>query len=80
MTSYRGPNGGVSLAKPGEQIKIMEIVEAIDGPKLFTDCIMGLPNCGDQEPTVSVAGARDIEDTGNAWVLIYIYEFHSNNA
>ena len=36
-------------------------------------------NCGDQEPTVSVGNFRDIEDTGNAWVLIYIYEFHSNN-
>ena len=36
-------------------------------------------NCGDQEPTVNVVGARDIADTGNAWVLIYIYEFHSSN-
>lgn len=50
MTSYRGPNGGVSLAKPGEQINIMEIIEAIDGPKLFNECIMGLPNCGAQQP------------------------------
>ena len=34
-------------------------------------------NCGDQESTVSIVGSRDIEDTGNAWVLIYYYEYHS---
>lgn len=50
MTSYRGPNGGVSLAKPADQIKLIEIIEAIDGPRLFAECILGLPECGIQRP------------------------------
>ncbi len=50
MISYRGPNGGVSLAKPAEQIKLIEIIEAIDGYNLFTECILGLPGCGTQSP------------------------------
>lgn len=50
MISYRGPNGGVSLAKPADQIKLIEIIEAIDGSNLFTECILGLPGCGTQSP------------------------------
>ncbi len=36
-------------------------------------------NCGDQVPIVSLLGLREIEDTGNDWILNYHYEFHSNN-
>lgn len=50
MTSYRGPNGGVSLARPANRIMLIEIIEAIDGPKLFSECILGLPGCGVQRP------------------------------
>jgi Rrf2 family iron-sulfur cluster assembly transcriptional regulator len=50
MTSYRGPNGGVILAKPANDITIYDIVEAIDGSKLFKECILGLPDCGNEKP------------------------------
>lgn len=50
MNSYRGPNGGVSLAKPADQITIYDIIEAIDGLKLFEECILGLPGCGNDKP------------------------------
>ena len=36
-------------------------------------------NCGDQTPRVSILGIRDIQDTGNAWALTMVYEFHTNN-
>lgn len=50
MNSYRGPNGGVSLAKSADQITIYDIIEAIDGLKLFEECILGLPGCGNDKP------------------------------
>lgn len=50
MLSYRGPNGGIALARPAEQIKVIQIVEAIDGDKIFSDCILDLPGCGTQRP------------------------------
>ena len=34
MLSYRGPNGGIALARPAEQINAIQIVEAIDGTRL----------------------------------------------
>jgi len=50
MNSYRGPNGGVSLARPANEITVLDIVRAIEGDKLFDDCVIGLPGCGEKEP------------------------------
>lgn len=50
VESFKGPNGGVQLSKSGEAIKLIEIVEAIDGDDLFTECVLGLPGCGDRKP------------------------------
>lgn len=50
MESHKGPKGGVRLTKSGEQISLIEIVIAIDGPDLFTECALGLPGCGVEKP------------------------------
>ena len=50
LESFKGPNGGVRLKKSGEEITFMDIVVAIDGPGLFTECALGLPGCGVQKP------------------------------
>lgn len=50
LMSYRGPNGGVTLAKPAQDIIIYDIVTAIDGDTIFTGCILSLPGCGNQTP------------------------------
>lgn len=34
----RGARGGVSLARPPEEITILEVVEAIDGPIALNEC------------------------------------------
>ncbi len=50
MNSFRGPNGGIMLAHPAEKITLLDLVTAIDGPELFTECVLGLPACGNQHP------------------------------
>lgn len=50
MTSYRGPKGGVTLAKEPSEIKLMDIVHAIDGDDLFLKCILGLSACSSKKP------------------------------
>ena len=50
MSSFRGPNGGIKLARPPDQISLKDIIVAIDGPALFTECILGLPGCGEERP------------------------------
>lgn len=50
MESFRGPNGGIRLTKDGSEITLMEVVTAIDGIELFTECALGLPGCGVEKP------------------------------
>lgn len=50
LESYKGPNGGVKLAKPANKITFWDIVYAIDSDHTFTDCILGLPGCGELNP------------------------------
>lgn len=50
MKSFKGPRGGVALARPASGISLMEIIEAIDGPELFSECMLGLPGCGERKP------------------------------
>ena len=50
MSSYRGPKGGIALAKPASEISLIEIITALEGTEFFTGCILALPNCGDEAP------------------------------
>ena len=50
ITSARGPHGGIALARPASQISLKEIVVALDGDDIFTECVLGLPGCGERKP------------------------------
>lgn len=50
LLSYRGPKGGVALARPSSHITLYDMVCAIDGMGMFTECMLGLPGCGHDEP------------------------------
>ncbi|UCH11278.1 MAG: Rrf2 family transcriptional regulator [Fidelibacterota bacterium] len=48
IKSYRGRKGGIELARPADQIRLLEIVHAIDGPPPVHEmCIIGLDVCDD---------------------------------
>lgn len=48
--SKKGKNGGFYLAKSPSQIKLIEIVEAIDGLEIFNNCVLGFPGCSSDNP------------------------------
>lgn len=50
LQSLRGPRGGVALAQPANTIALRDIIEAIDGSGLFTECVLGLPKCDAAAP------------------------------
>jgi Rrf2 family iron-sulfur cluster assembly transcriptional regulator len=50
MTSFRGPNGGVGLARPAKEIRLIDVIAAVDGMAAFGECALGLPDCGEKAP------------------------------
>lgn len=50
LESYKGPNGGVKLARSASAITFMDIVDSIDGDSLVHECALGLPGCGVLKP------------------------------
>lgn len=50
LESQKGPNGGIRLSKNGGEINLFDIVVAIDGTDLFTECSLGLKGCGKMKP------------------------------
>ena len=45
VESVRGPRGGFTLAQPAEDITLLSVYEAIEGPLSLDDCLLGLPRC-----------------------------------
>jgi len=45
LISYRGANGGYRLARPPQQITVLEVLEAIEGPIGLTECSTGGSEC-----------------------------------
>lgn len=47
--SRKGREGGFKLAVKADQIKLIDIVEAVDGLQIFTGCVLGYQNCSKDE-------------------------------
>lgn len=50
LRTYRGVEGGVALGKPADQISLLQIIEAVDGPIYINRCLIGPGEC-DQDQT-----------------------------
>lgn len=50
VSSRKGKNGGFYLDKPANQIRLIEIVLAIDGLEIFHNCVLGFPGCSPDNP------------------------------
>lgn len=48
--SKKGKSGGFYLAKNPANIRLINIVEAIDGLEVFKSCVLGFPGCSSEKP------------------------------
>lgn len=48
--SKKGNSGGFYLKKDPADIRLIHIVEAIDGMEVFNKCVLGFPNCSGENP------------------------------
>jgi len=46
VASTRGPRGGFGLARKGDEITLLDVYEAIDGPLVANNCLLGTRICG----------------------------------
>ena len=45
LKSSKGPTGGFCLKVPANKLKLIDIIDAVDGMSNFTACAGGLPEC-----------------------------------
>lgn len=50
VQSIKGPNGGFYMTERDFKISISDIVKAMDGDKLYSDCVLGLKACSEKNP------------------------------
>lgn len=51
LNSIKGPKGGFEMSeKQRETHNIRSIVETLDGPDLYVNCVLGLHKCNDKKP------------------------------
>jgi len=50
ISSVKGPHGGFFIEEGRKDIKLIDIVRAIDGNKLFTGCGLGIKECSERRP------------------------------
>lgn len=50
LKSIKGPNGGFYLEKNDLKNSLADIVKAMDGNKIYNDCVLGLKACSEKNP------------------------------
>lgn len=50
ILSIQGRDGGYIIAKKPEEVKLADIIEAIEGMDKYTGCLLGFENCSDDNP------------------------------
>jgi Rrf2 family protein len=48
ITAKRGYRGGLRLAREPEQISLLQISAAVDGPEFFQGCLLGHAQCSEE--------------------------------
>jgi len=50
LRSRKGPQGGFVLSRDPSEVRLIDIVETIDGLKRMDTCLLGMPECSDRHP------------------------------
>ena len=67
LTSGRGPRGGFRIARPPEQIRLLEVVNAFDDLDGKKECLLGRTECTGINPCAAHFRWAEIKDQVHAF-------------
>ncbi|MEK9136581.1 MAG: Rrf2 family transcriptional regulator, partial [Bacteroidota bacterium] len=50
VVSHKGTHGGFALGRSSNEIRLTDIVRAVDGEKFLDECVLGFPACSEENP------------------------------
>ncbi len=50
ISSQKGRNGGFFLSEQNRKSNLLAVIESIDGPRVFKECVLGLAECSNDHP------------------------------
>jgi Rrf2 family protein len=50
VASTRGRRNGYALARPADSINVLEVLVAVEGPRLLNRCTLWQSHCSDEDP------------------------------
>ncbi|MCR9287733.1 MAG: Rrf2 family transcriptional regulator [Bacteroidetes bacterium] len=50
IASIKGPSGGFFLTETHINASLIQVVYSMDGPEMFSSCLLGLPVCSSDNP------------------------------
>jgi Rrf2 family iron-sulfur cluster assembly transcriptional regulator len=62
LHSVRGPHGGFSLAIPTDELSLAEALGPIEAERLGRRCLLGRPECRDDDPCAAHEQWRSLSD------------------
>ena len=65
LASSRGPGGGFQLAQPAADLTLAEVVEHFDQISDGPSCLLGRPECSDQNPCAAHDRWRSVSSAVN---------------
>jgi Rrf2 family protein len=68
LCSRKGPGGGFALRVPAGEIRLLDIVEALDGLAEYQECASGLGLCSDATPCALHRPWKALR----SWILDYL--------
>lgn len=62
VQSFRGANGGYRLARPADQISLIDVVQAMEGPLGMTECSVHEGQCGIEDTCGTRGNWQQVND------------------
>lgn len=63
LTTARGSGGGYRLAKPPEEIHLIDVVEVFDAPRARPSCLLGEAECSDEDACSAHHAWKEVRQT-----------------